>query len=142
MEKRGEHMKFQSQGNPLFYGITVILISMLVFYYFISSFPMFLFIFLLTALLITMLLREYYIISSVLTVHRGIGRIQIDIMQIEVLNVALYGSRVGVEICSKDADKIVVFPVETERFVKLLLKRNPKIYLQNQQNMDAVRCNL
>ncbi|WP_165983674.1 PH domain-containing protein [Macrococcus bovicus] len=135
-------MKFQSQGNPLFYGITVILISMLVFYYFISSFPMFLFIFLLTALLITMLLREYYIISSVLTVHRGIGRIQIDIMQIEVLNVALYGSRVGVEICSKDADKIVVFPVETERFVKLLLKRNPKIYLQNQQNMDAVRCNL
>ncbi|WJP96961.1 PH domain-containing protein [Macrococcus bovicus] len=135
-------MKFQSQGNPLFYGITVILISMLVFYYFISSFPMFLFTFLLTALLITMLLREYYIISSVLTVHRGIGRIQIDIMQIEVLNVALYGSRVGVEICSKDADKIVVFPVETERFVKLLLKRNPKIYLQNQQNMDAVRCNL
>lgn len=135
-------MKFQSQGNPLFYGITVILISMLVFYYFISSFPMFLFTFLLTALLITMLLREYYIISSVLTVHRGIGRIQIDIIQIEVLNVALYGSRVGVEICSKDADKIVVFPVETERFVKLLLKRNPKIYLQNQQNMDAVRCNL
>ncbi len=135
-------MKFQSQGNPLFYGITVILIAMLVFYYFISSFPMFLFTFLLTALLITMLLREYYIISSVLTVHRGIGRIQIDIMQIEVLNVALYGSRVGVEICSKDADKIVVFPVETERFVKLLLKRNPKIYLQNQQNMDAVRCNL
>lgn len=135
-------MKFQSQGNPLFYGITVILISMLVFYYFISSFPMFLFTFLLTALLITMLLREYYIISSVLTVHRGIGRIQIDIMQIEVINVALYGSRVGVEICSKDADKIVVFPVETERFVKLLLKRNPKIYLQNQQNMDAVRCNL
>ena len=135
-------MKFQSQGNPLFYGITVILISMLVFYYFISSFAMFLFTFLLTALLMTMLLREYYIISSVLTVHRGIGRIQIDIMQIEVLNVALYGSRVGVEICSKDADKIVVFPVETERFVKLLLKRNPKIYLQNQQNMDAVRCNL
>ncbi|ULG71129.1 PH domain-containing protein [Macrococcus brunensis] len=135
-------MKFQSQGNPLFYGITVILISMLVFYYFISSFLMFIFTFLLTTLLIVMLLREYYIISRLLTVHRGISRIQIDIMQIEVLNIAVYGSRIGVEICSKGTDQIVVFPVETERFVKLLLKRNPKIYLQNQQNMDAVRCNL
>ncbi|TDM04379.1 hypothetical protein [Macrococcus carouselicus] len=135
-------MKFQSQINPLFKMISLILVCLLIFYYFISSTLLFSVTFLLTCLLLVMLLREYYRISTVLEVHRGLSRIDIDIMQIEMLNVALYGSRPGVELYSGDKDRIVVFPVETERFVSMLLHINPDIYFQNQQNLDAVRCNL
>ncbi|WP_133428966.1 hypothetical protein [Macrococcus hajekii] len=93
-----------------------------------------------TVLLIIMLLREYYRINTYLEVYRGFTRIKVDIMQIEMMNIAMYGSRPGVEISGNER-QIIVFPVETELFVKTLLTINPDIYLQNQQNMDVLRCN-
>lgn len=124
-------MKFKAQINPLFKWMSGLLLLFLIPYYFISNSLSFLLTSLIVALIIIVMLREFYIIEhEILSITKGLKTVDIAIRNIEMINIAHFNKIEGIEIYSKDK-KIVVFPEDIPLFIEILAHVNPNIHFQN-----------
>ncbi|TDM42597.1 hypothetical protein ETI06_05390 [Macrococcoides goetzii] len=86
-------------------------------------------------ILIYIILHEYYAIqSNYLKIKKGLESSQINILNIDLLNIVRVKNITYIEIVRKDK-KIVVKPVEAERFIQHLIRINPNIYVQNMKKL-------
>ncbi|MBC9873172.1 hypothetical protein [Macrococcoides bohemicum] len=82
-------------------------------------------------ILIYIILHEYYAIqSNYLKIKKGLETSEINILNIDLLNIGRVKNMTYIEIVRKDK-KIVVKPVEAERFIQHLISINPNIHVQN-----------
>lgn len=86
-------------------------------------------------ILIYILLHEYYVIqTNYLVIKKGLETSQINILNIDLLNIVRVKNITYIEIVRKNK-KIVVKPVDAERFIQHLLKINPDIHVQNMKKL-------